>query len=374
MTLAARVRDIEPFRYMRYAKETEYHDGWFLAGSGMDIPSPEQCGFEPGDYSLTSLCHNYGEPRVYEALRTRYGVHPRNTFLALGSTDAYVLICAALLEHGDHVLAELPGYEAFRRIPQLYGAQWTAWPRRESNAFLPEPAEFKKLLTPRTKLAFLTNLHNPTMVRSPLELIRELAAIARENDTYLVVSEVYLDHLAPGTHEPTSFGAGENVIAVKSLTKVYGLGTLRFGWAFAPAEIVEKVVDISDIVAPELPAIQQNLGTRALINLDRIRPLARARYTRGLPVLREWVAKQEGVTLLDLPGGISAAIKVEGLGDSWACAKFLREKHKVLVAPGDAFVMPGWLRIGIKAEPAYLKSGLEALGKGLHEWRSGKQL
>ena len=216
MPTALQLRNLEPFRYMRYAKEAEYAGGLYIAGSGMDMPSNETIGLEPSDFKLTSLCHNYGEPRAYDVLRSRYKIHPRNIFLSAGSSDAYVLICAAILEPGDHVLVEVPGYEDFRRVPQLFSANWSPLPRREENGFIPDVAEFKKLLTPRTKLVFLADLHNPTMVKIPPQVLRDLIKAARDNGTWVLVSEVYLDHLAVGTHDETCFGYGDNVIAVKS--------------------------------------------------------------------------------------------------------------------------------------------------------------
>ncbi len=44
-----------------------------------------------------------------------------------------------------------------------------------------------------------------------------------------------------------------NSSSPSSLSKFYGLGSLRAGWAFAPAPLVEKARNFSDYLTPEMP-------------------------------------------------------------------------------------------------------------------------
>ncbi|MCK6440217.1 MAG: pyridoxal phosphate-dependent aminotransferase, partial [Planctomycetes bacterium] len=208
-------------------------------------------------------------------------------------------------------------------------------------------------------------LHNPTLASIPPALLRELIAISAANNTYVLVDEVYLDHLKPGAHDPTCLHYGENVIATSSLTKVYGLGTLRFGWCLAPSNVIERILELQDLVDPELPAICQNLGVRALVNMERLRKRTRAAHERGLPVIKQWAASRKDITLFEAQGGVTAAIKIRGVADSWKLAEHLAYKHRVTVAPGAAFGMDSWLRVNIGKEPEELRRALDTLGKGI---------
>jgi aspartate/methionine/tyrosine aminotransferase len=241
-------------------------------------------------------------------------------------------------------------------------------PRREENHFLPDPAEFRSLLTGKTRLVVLTNLHNPTMALMPPPLVRELIGMAAEVGAWVLVDEIYLDHVNPGTTDDTCFHYGRNVIVTSSLTKVYGVGVLRCGWVLAPTELASRLLEIIDLTTVIQPGIAQNLGARMLMNAARLRPRARMRHERGMPILRAWARARGDVEVFNAPGGITAAVKVHGLTDSEALCEFLVRRHSVLVAPGSAFQMPGWLRINIAGEPEWLSKALAALGQGLDDW------
>ncbi len=361
--------NIQPFSYMRLAKELENFGGWFLAGSTMNQPTEEEAGVTHEDFTLHALCDSYGDPRAIDALVTRFGVRPEQVAMTCGSSEANALACMALLKPGDQVLAETPGYQALQYLPQLYGAEWVPFPRREENGFLPDPDELRRMLTDRTQLVMLTNLHNPTMAHMRPELVRDLAAICAERGVWLLVDEVYLDHLKPGDGDQTALHLGPNVIVTSSLTKVYGVGILRTGWMFAPEDLITRVLELIDLTTVVLPGIAMNLGARMLKNMDRLRPRARYFHDRGLPIISAWVDSRDDVELLPAPGGITSSIRVSWLKDSGHLADWLAAERRVMVAPGSAFQMPQWLRVNIASEPEWLKQALAALGDGLDAYR-----
>jgi aspartate/methionine/tyrosine aminotransferase len=369
---------LRPFAFMQFAKRTECAPGYFLAGSTMVRPTREEAGWTDADFDLTSVCDTYGDPRILDHLRGRYGVPTDEIALTCGSSQANALIYQMLLQPGDEVLAESPGYEVFHLLAQLSGAKTVFLPRREANGFLPDPAEFKKLLTPRTRLAVLTDMHNPTGAKMSAGLLKELIAAAAANGTWVLVDEIYLDHLLPGTHDETCYHYGDNVLITSSLTKVYGLGILRSGWCFAPRQITERIIDLIDLQNVEVPPISYNLIARVMMNQKRLRPRARMRHDRGLPVVREWARKRGDVTIFEPAGGITVAAKIAWLADrpgadSFALVEHLAKHARVQVSPGGAFQMPDWLRINIANDVAWLNEALAALGRGIDSFKAGKR-
>ena len=58
---------------------------------------------------------------------------------AQGASGANFLVCAALLEHGDDVLVERPGYDALLGMPQFLGARTVRFDRSVSDGFGVDP-------------------------------------------------------------------------------------------------------------------------------------------------------------------------------------------------------------------------------------------
>ncbi len=361
--------DFEPFQYMRYAKRLEYADGIFMSGSGMSPPKSDLLSFEPADFSLTSLCSNYGDPRNVAWLADKYGCGGERILLAAGSSEANFLVYAAQLNPGDKVIIETPGYPQFFSLASLVQAEVVRLPRKVENGFLPDLAQLKSLMDDNVRMIVLTNLHNPTMSFMPRETMQAIIDLAAKHDALVLVDEVYIDHLKPGD-DYTAFSLGDNVAVTSSLTKVYGLSGLRFGWAAAPERLVSRMLDLVDIVDPELPTIAQNLAHRALEALPRLRPVARRLHEQNWPVVEEWLKSRTDIEYFQPPGGITVWLRVKGIEETGNLTTVCRNDYGVLVVPGEYFQSPGWLRIGYKIEPTRLRQGLELLGKAIDDFRS----
>jgi len=362
--------DFEPFQYMRYAKRLEYADGIRMSASGMLPPKGDVLTFRPADFTLTSLCSNYGDPRNIATLAEHYGTSGENIVLTAGSSEANFLVYAAALGQGDKVIIESPGYPQFKSLASLVGAQVLELPRRFENAFQPEPDEFKKLLSDDVRLVVLTNLHNPSMARMPVDIMQEIVTAAAGVGATVLVDEVYIDHLKPGDGDVSAFKLGDNVVVTSSLTKVYGLSGLRFGWAVGPAGLLSKMLDLMDIVDPELPTVAQNLAHYALENLPRLRPLARRLHEQNWPVVKEWLDGREDIEYFHPPGGITVWLRIKGVNETGNLATIARQDYGVLVVPGEYFQSPGWLRVGYRIEPNAVRDGLARLGRAIDDFKS----
>jgi aspartate/methionine/tyrosine aminotransferase len=362
--------DFEPFQYMRYAKRLEYADGIFMAGSGMNKPRRDKLQFKESDFSLDSLCSNYGDPRNLAWLADKYGTTGEHVVLTAGSSEANFLVYCAALSAGDKVIVETPGYPQFSSLASMIGAEVLWLPRHLENGFEPDIEEFKKLLDENVRLVVLTNLHNPSMARMPQELMQEIVKLSAENDTLVLVDEVYIDHLKPGDGDASAFSLGDNVVVTSSLTKVYGLSGLRFGWAVGPAKLMNTMLDLIDIVDPELPTVTQNMANRALQNLGRLRPIARRLHEQNWPIVKEWADARPDVEYFHPPGGITVWLRMTDIEETGNLATIARNDYGVLVVPGEYFQSPGWLRIGYKIEPTAVREGLSRLGKAIDDYQS----
>jgi hypothetical protein len=117
----------------------------------------------------------------------------------------------------------------------------------------------------------VTNLHNPSGVRIPIDTLRAMAAALARVRGYLLVDEVYLECLFSAKTD-SCVHAGPNVLTTNSLTKAYGLDGLRAGWILGPPALAARAGRINDLltnnsVAPgeqmTLAAFKQPCGHRS---------------------------------------------------------------------------------------------------------------
>ena len=139
---------------------------------------------------------------------------------------------AALIKPGDEVLFEHPAYE-----PMLARSLIT-WERMSnaSRAGLKTVSdlldELESLITPKTRLIVITNLHNPSGVLIDDSTMKQIGEIARSVGARVLVDEVYMETLFEESPR-TSFHLGDEFVVTSSLTKAFGLSGLRCGWIFA---------------------------------------------------------------------------------------------------------------------------------------------
>ncbi len=366
--------DFEPFAYMRHAKRLEYADGIYLAGSGMFAPKAQDVNFGPEDFELDALCNSYGDPRNVDWLANRYKCGGQNVVLTAGSSEANYFAFASVLQPGDKVLIETPGYGQFTSLTTLCGCRPVPFKRRFETGFAPDLADFKRMLDDKTKLAVLTDLHNPSMAKLPKDLLKDLIAAAAKNGTQVLVDEVYIDHLKVGEADDTCFGYGDNVIVTSSLTKVYGLSALRFGWALAPARIAARMCDLADVVDPEISPVCQNMAVKALQALARLRSMTRGLHERNWPIMAEWLKTRPDIEAFIPPGGIVCWMRIKDLDETGNLATVLRNEYGVMVVAGEYFQSPGFLRVGYKTNAAELREGLARIGRAIDDVKSHRKV
>jgi len=98
--------------------------------------------------------------------------------------------------------------------------------RRFEDDYAIDLDRFASLVTTKTRLAIVTNLHNPSGARIPMPTLRAMASLLARVKAYLLVDEVYLECVFRNRPE-SSVHAGPNVLTTSSLTKAYGLDGLR---------------------------------------------------------------------------------------------------------------------------------------------------
>ncbi len=160
--------------YMEWAKTREAAE-LDLAGSNILACSIDDLPGAPAAMDLAGANDNGYRPLV-EAIGARYGVNPDLVTTAGGTSGANFLVLAALLEPGDDVLVERPGYDALLGAARLFGARTIRFDRAFDAGFALDPDRVRRAMTPRTKVIVITSPHNPTGVIADPAALDDCAA------------------------------------------------------------------------------------------------------------------------------------------------------------------------------------------------------
>ena len=154
-----------------------------------------------------------------------------------GSDDILTILTRALVEPGDIIRFPRPSYVLYDTLAQIQAAEC------DVVDFSPDwtlPQTFTAHAD-RLRLVFLANPNSPSGTTVPPDHVSQLADAL---PCPLVVDEAYGDFAAANCLELVN--RHDNVIVTRSLSKSYALAGLRFGFAVAPAALIEQFAKVKD--------------------------------------------------------------------------------------------------------------------------------
>jgi aspartate/methionine/tyrosine aminotransferase len=324
-----------------------------LAGAreALDITAPNDNGYAP----------------IVQAIASLYAVNPDRVVTGTGCSGANFITAAALIAAGDDVLVEQPTYDPLLGACRLMGANVLRFERPAHEDFAIDPGDVRRHITPRTRLIIVTSPHNPSGIRIPAAVLRELADIAAESGAHLLVDEVYLAGACFVSGETLSATSATSlqgpVVVTSSLTKSYGLAGLRSGWAIAPPATAERMRRARDVIDNASSAPADRLAALAWSQYDRLASRATALLETNLAIAREFFAAHPDFVLPERPSCSVCFPRIAGVADAESFVQTLLDRHGVAVAPGRFFDSPAHFRISLAGKTETLERGLQVLGQ-----------
>ncbi|HVN42789.1 MAG TPA: pyridoxal phosphate-dependent aminotransferase [Steroidobacteraceae bacterium] len=354
-----------------------------LGSGGRAISLFESSVPEPTDLLARSLAELFGQgftpryvsafvrgnPYVVRQLQRRYGVSADSVLCTTGASSSLSLIYRAYLKPGDRVLVEDPAFDLFAVLARQVGVIVDRF-ERSAPQFAIQPDRIAKAMHPRTKLIVCTNLHNPSGSLMGVDVLREIGTLAGRHGALVVVDEVYGDYA--GTALTPAASVGDNMLSIGSLTKNYGLSTLRCGWAIGHPRALNPVRQVYEDCEFGVSKLTHSVAASVL---EQPEPYIRYReemLAACRPVMHryhaQWVA--DGLVEGHLPDhGCIYFPRLAGIDDTASFAAALARRHGVYVAPGEYFGKAGHVRIGFAMPVERLSDALELLTAALRARR-----
>ena len=145
------------------------------------------------------------------------------------------------------------------------------------------------------------------------------------------------------------------------MSKVFSLAGLRVGWVVAPKELTEKIMIHRDYDTISVGMINDHFAAIALESASKVLARSQAITRENLAILDSWITNEPRVDWVKPRAGTTAMLKLDIPMSSREFCIDLLEKTGVMLTPGDAFDMEGYVRIGCANEVDILKSGLKEM-------------
>ena len=309
----------------------------------------------------------YSEARGTIELRTALSqtytdTSPEEIFVTTGAIEANFLLFNVLVQPGDHVIVVDPAYQQLQSVPRALGAEVELLSVVHDDGYHYDLDQLRAMVRPTTRLIVVNTPHNPTGAMLSDAQIDELIEIARENDSWILSDEAYrwIEH--PGGEKiPAPIrGRYEKGSSVGTGSKPFGVPGLRIGWFAAPADIAQAAWSVRDYVSLSPGKLSDIITTSIVEHRDALLARNAAIIGENLRTANAWFADHSDLVAWIPPrAGLLAMMSYTADIDSTTLGNRLAGEAGVMLAPGDAFGMPGRLRIGIGQDPTIFREGLE---------------
>ncbi len=365
MKLASRLDRIEPFYVMECAKAADRiaagplcdpaHGGRpmiYLNIGEPDftaVPLAVEAAARCMAEGRTQYTQATGLPELREAIARWYGtrfglaIAPERIVITAGASAALQLITLALIDEGDEVLLPDPSYPCNRHFVAAAGGRAVLLPAGAEHRFQLDADAVRRAWGARTRGVLLASPSNPTGTSIERAEMRRIVEAVRERGGFTLVDEIYLglsyDEAFGHSALEHGVGHGDDVIAINSFSKYFGMTGWRLGWLVLPEALVSAVEKLAQNLYICASSLAQHAALAcfepaSLAECERRREAFRARRDFVVPALDrlglEVPVKPDGAFYAYADVSAHAA-------SSWDFCFDLMRRAQVALTPGRDF-------------------------------------
>ena len=320
-----------------------------------------------------NVCNYYKKHNIY--------VSPDDIITTVGASEALSFTMNSICDPGDEVIIPEPfyaNYNGFALASDVNVIPITS--KIDDNFALPSIHEFEKKINSKTKAILLCNPCNPTGYVYSQEEIINIANLAKKNDLFIVVDEVYREFIYTNTKhfsilEDEKFS--ENAILIDSTSKRYSLCGARVGFIVSKnSEFIQTCLKfaLTRLSPPTLALIAANhaLGSSE----DYIKNVIKEYYKRREVVINE-LSQIENIKFSNPMGAFYSIIKlpIENAEDfaKFLLTDFSYKNQSVMLSPASGFYSSenygkDEVRIAFVLNSEKLKNAIKIIKLGLKEF------
>jgi histidinol-phosphate aminotransferase len=194
-----------------------------------------------------------------EILASQFDLKVENVIAGSGSEGIMSNIIRAFLCDEDEVLTTEAAFIGFQVLAKSRGVKYRTVPYRDWHYDLPALAA---AINPNTKIVYLANPNNPTGAIFTKAQFDDFYRHVPER-VLIILDEAYFEYAKDNPRYPDSMHYRyDNVITLRTFSKVYGLAGARIGYGFAHEELIRNLLKVKLPFEPSTPA--QAAGIAAL--------------------------------------------------------------------------------------------------------------
>ena len=295
------------------------------------------------------------------------GYDDGNIIISNGSKQCLFSIFQVICNPCDEVIIPRPYWVSFPQQVIIAGGKPVFVDTRNHQL---DCEAIERAISPKTRALLINSPNNPTGAVYPAKELEKIARLALEHNLYIISDEAYGSFVYDGIKPESLFDfkmIRDRLVVIRSFSKAYNMTGFRIGYMAAASEIITAAGRLQSHLTGNVCTFAQH-GALAALDMDestlagwRHEFEEKRNYAYGRANRLFDCIKPQGAfylfpdVLQHLKNGMTAV----------DLAAHLLENYGVAVVPGEAFGMPGHIRISYAVSEANLESGFDKIAEAL---------
>ncbi|MEX0312967.1 MAG: pyridoxal phosphate-dependent aminotransferase [Allomuricauda sp.] len=334
-------------------------------------------------YSMTEGSELYRTKIAAYYKKNDIDVASDNIIVTTGGSEALSFVMGTIMDAEDEIIIPEPFYANYNGFATALGVNVVPIVSQiEDNFALPPISNFEQLIGPKTKAILICNPGNPTGYLYSKDEIKQLAALVKKHNLFLVADEVYREFAYDGREHYSILqeeGLEDHAIIVDSVSKRYSMCGARIGCLVSRNNTVIQTALKFAQARLSPPTFAQIASEAALETPQTYFNDVVKEYTERRNILVSELQKLPGVRVAVPQGAFYCVVElpISNSDDfaQWLLEEFEMDGHTVMVAPAAGFYATSGLganqiRIAYVLEKELLVKAVQILGEALNQYNN----
>lgn len=317
---------------------------------------------------------------IAENIRVTEGVAvaPEQIVVSNGAKQALCNVILCAINPGDEVIIPTPALVSYVEMVKLAEGVTVEVPASIEQDFKITPQQLRDAITPRTRMVMLCSPSNPTgSVYSKSEL-QGLVDVLKDYPEILVLSDEIYRHInftGNYTSMATFPELAGRVVVINGVSKAYAMTGWRIGYSCAPVELAKAVTKLQSQYTSGPSSIAQKAAEAAYSGPQECVEEMRQAFERRRNLVVKLASEIPGLKVNNPQGAFYLFPEVssffgkrygEGvINNASDLALYLLEVGHVATVDGEAFGLPGYIRLSYATSDDNIREAMKRIAAAL---------
>lgn len=303
---------------------------------------------------------------------------PEQIVVSGGAKQSLCNVILSVINPGDEVVIPTPAWVSYVEMVKLAEGTNVLVPASIEQDFKVTPAQLEAAITPKTRMVLLCSPSNPTgSVYTKEELKGLVDVLAKYPDVLVLADEIY-EHIN-FTGEFTSLGSfpeiADRTIIVNGVSKAYAMTGWRIGFIAAPLWVAKATNKLQSQYTSGASSIAQKAAEAAYVGPQDCIEEMRVAFQRRRDLVVSLAREIPGIKVNEPQGAFYLFPEVSSyfgkkhgdkvINNAADLAMYLLEEGHVATVDGEAFCLPGYIRLSYATSDDNIREAMRRIKDAL---------